>query len=484
MKSYCNPLQVEGITSGRWLDADLSRETQLQYKDYRSIADPSVVYHDGKWIMYPSYKVAYVSEDFIHWKHVDIGIEHLRYSPAVVQFRGKWYLNAHSRPELYVSDSPLGPFTVCGYLTNAKGKRVSVCDGCFLADGDRLYFYWCGNVPSDIPGIDWKTATLGVEMNPDRPWEMLGEPVAINVFDNTVEWQRHGEYNQNMRVGWIEGQWMIKRGARYYLLYSGCGTEFSSYVNSVVYSDEGPLSGFHPQKRNLPLTIKRTGLLRGAGHGCLTEGPNGTLWCFYTTLYNFNQKFERRIGMDPIGIDENGELFCPAVTETPQYAPGVLEHPENGNSLGLTPLTFMQRPWATSFAEGHEPFYACDDSVYTWWQPAAGDEAPCITYLLDDNRYPYRLHACRILWRDIGMETLNGVFPGPFRYVVEYASDSELTQWHTLIDASDNETDLPVDYRELRGELAYGVRLRIMGAPKGITPGLVALSIFGKSDLA
>ena len=107
-KTYCNPLSIENISSGRWLDCDITKQDERKFKDYRSISDPSVIYYEGKWIMYPSYKMAYVSEDLVTWKHVDIGVDNLRYSPAVVNFRGKWYLSGHSLPEVYVADNNIG----------------------------------------------------------------------------------------------------------------------------------------------------------------------------------------------------------------------------------------------------------------------------------------------------------------------------------------------------------------------------------------
>ena len=182
--------------------------------------------------------------------------------------------------------------------------------------------------------------------------------------------------------------------------------------------------------------------------------------------------------MDPLGMDEDGELFCPKTTETPQYAPGVLKHPENGNDAGWLPLTFMQRPYASSCAPGRDAIYAADDSILTWWQPAADDREPTITYSLG---YATRFHirAVRLIWRDIGMETLDGINPGPFRYVIEYSPLAALSSWETLIDASDNTEDLCIDYRETEDVKAFGVRLRILGAPDGITPGLVSLTAFG-----
>lgn len=477
--TYCNPLQIEDTPCGRWLDITATGEDARSLSDYRSIADPSVVYHNGKWILYPSYRLAYVSEDFVHWRHVDIGLPHIRYSPAVVCFRGKWYLQGHSMSELYVADDPLGPFTLCGHMTDRSGKRVFPIDGCFLADGDHLYFYYFFNsqAPQGEP-VDFVTGTKAVELDPDRPYQFISDPVTINRFDPAIPWHCYGEYNQNKRGGWIEGQWAFKRNGRYYLLYAGSATQFSSYANGVVYSDEGPLSGFRPQKRHDPLTEKRTGLLRGAGHGCIVEGPNNTLWTFYTSLYTFHHKYERRIGMDPIGIDENGELFCPAVTETPQYAPGVLAHPEQGNDAGLLPLTANCRPYASSHAQGREPIYAVDESVLTWWQPQASDRERTLTLPLGMGT-AYDVSAVRLLWRDVGMETLDGIFPGPFQYIVEYRSAPSDT-WKILLDASDNQKDLCVDYRTFPAARATELRLRILSSPSGIEPGVCQFTAFGR----
>ncbi len=476
--TYCNPLSVEDVKSGRAIDSSLVKANPRDFNDYRSISDPSVIYYDGKWIMYPSYSLAYVSEDFVHWKHVDIGIPTLRYSPAVVQFRGKWYLSGHGVEEVYCSDSPLGPFYECGKLTDADGNVTTALDGCFLADGDRLYLYFHQNFVSEDSDTELMTGTVGVEMDPDKPWCMLSKPVWINTFQPEKKWQRAGEYNQNERIGWIEGQWVKKIGNRYYLLYSGSATECSTYANGVLYSDEGPLSGFRPQTNHDPLTSKRNGLMRGAGHGCLVDGPNNSLWVFYTCIFCYNHLYERRIGMDPVGIDENGELYCPAVTETPQFAPGVMENPEKGNDCGLLPLTFLQRPTASSSAEGRDAIYASDYSVLSWWQPAKDDAAPQITFRLG-HETRYSVHSVRLIWRDIGMETLDGIFPGAFRYVLEYATDKDLSCWETLVDASENDKDLCIDYRQFDAVSAYGIRLRIVGAPEGITPGLVSLTAFG-----
>ncbi len=479
--TYCNPIPLENMPAGRWLDAfSDDPEHVRKIPDFRSVADPSAVYHNGKWILYPSYHLAWVSEDLVTWTPVDIGIPHLRWSPSVGHFRGKWYLSGHGMSQLYCADDPLGPFIPCGNMVDVYGRELNVADGCFFDDGDHFYFYYFGYEkakPGDTAAY-W-TGTVGVELDPDMPWKAITEPVWINRFDPAKKWQCAGEHNEFRRGGYIEGQWMTKLNGRYYLLYSGSGTQYASYANGIAYSDEGPLSGFVPQKNHDPLTEKRSGLLRGAGHGSITEGPNGTHWIFYTTVYNFYHPYERRIGVDPIGVDKDGELFCPSVTETPQYAPGILAHPELGNGADLLPLTFRQRPSASSHAAGREPLYATDDSVFSWWQYRQDDPAPWILIPLCANQ-EYWIHSVRLLWRDIGMETLDGINPGPFQYVIEYRTANDASAWHPLVDASDNRRDLVVDYRTFAPVKADALRLRILGAPEGITPGLVSFTAFGK----
>ena len=64
--------------------------------------------------------------------------------------------------------------------------------------------------------------------------------------------------------------------------------------------------------------------------------------------------------------------------------------------------------------------------------------------------------------------------------MVEYAPSALEDEWNMLVDAEDNEKDLCIDYRQFDPVKAYAVRMRILGAPKGIEPGLVSLTVFGK----
>ena len=76
------------------------------------------------------------------------------------------------------------------------------------------------------------------------------------------------------------------------------------------------------------------------------------------------------------------------------------------------------------------------------------------------------------------MESLDGILPGAFQYLLEYLSPED-NIWHTLVDASENNVDLSVDYRTFDTVLAGSVRLTVLGSPCGIEPAIINLTVFG-----
>ena len=469
---YCNPLPIPNLPHGVDGSRDMSYTNEPQ-RDYRSIADPSVLYFNGKWYLYPSYGILWVSEDFVTWKHIDATVyDPPGYSPAPMVHDGKIWLAVHSRP-MFVADQPEGPFREVGKLVKPDGTEFTVMDPALLKDDDgRIYLYWADIVKN--PQGKTVVATMGAELNPKQPNHLLTEPKFLFGFESEHEWERFGAFNQDLEKGWCEGQWAIKRGGKYYLIYSGNGTQFETYAQGVYYSDEGPLSGYVYQKNN-PLTRHTHGLVSGAGHGCVVEGPNDTLWTFYTMRVCTSHVFERRIGMDRIYVDDNGELVCTGVTDTPQYAPGETEI----GDAGLLPLTFQLRARyrTTSCQEGHEGFYALEQNLNTWWQPKKEDSLPQMTVNLAAN---YRVSAARIIWQDTGLDYQNGVLPGPIGYRLEISKND--TDWETLLDLSDNALDLNIDFRTFEAKSGTYVRLTICNAPTGIRPGVVSFSVFGTRD--
>ena len=106
----------------------------------------------------------------------------------------------------------------------------------------------------------------------------------------------------------------------------------------------------------------------------------------------------------------------------------------------------------------------------------AADKAPALTSNFTTEG---TVHAVRIAWRDIGINTRENVNPGPFRYKIELQTGRNA--WTTVIDRSESSEDLLIDYRECAPTKATAARLVIVGAPAGITPGLAEFTVFGEA---
>jgi hypothetical protein len=333
-----------------------------------------------------------------------------------------------------------------------------------FCDSDRLYLYW----GLGMEGI------FGMELDTNNPVRALTAPKRLISFHSEHVWERLGNWNQNKGLSFIEGSWMVRVKERYYLVYSAPGTFYHTYAFGVYRSDS-PLGEFHYQE-NSPILMSRHGLITGTGHGCIVEGPMNTLWAFYTIAMCYATRYERRIGFDPAGVDEDGNLYVSPVSELPQWAPGVLEHPEAGNSTQLLPLTCGEPVSASSCAPGRDALYAVDESLLSWWQPSPEDKEAALTVEL---RAEYAVSAIRLIWRDVNLDYDNGILPGPFQYKVNATQEKEPVNFVTILDMSENKIDNAVDYQTFPTVHARYVQLVITGMPEKIQPGVINFTAFG-----
>jgi hypothetical protein len=467
-QTYCNPLPLPDYPIGRAVKEKSTNSGFLQKpkRDFRETADPSVIFYNNRWYLYPSAGMAYISDDFITWRHHKIEPSDCGYAPTVVHHRRMFYLTACEAP-LFRSTDPLGPFQNIGHVLTPSGKRVKHwLDPMLFSDDDgKIYAYW----GLAEPGI------FGAELDPGNPARMLTEPKILFKYNPEHAWERFGPNNENPAKSYVEGSWMIKIGNRYFLTYAAPNTEYRTYCMGTYVSDK-PLGPFHCQKRN-PILGGTDGLIKGPGHGCIVKGPKKTLWAFYTCNVCYEHIFERRIGMDPAGIDNNGNLFVNDASETPQFAPGCLSHPEKGNDFDLYNVTDSKAASASSSSTGRKPIYSVDKSMLTWWEPSKNDTNPLITWSLNGT---FHVSALRIIWKDVGLDISKGKLPGPFRYRVEVCCDNKSKKWVTVSDKRKNSTDMLIDYCTFKPIKAQKVRLNITGWPDGIQPGLVDFSLFGK----
>jgi len=456
--TYCNPIPLPDYPIGR-------QGLEDEY-NWRETADPSVIYENGIWYLYSSCGMVYWSRDFCTWQHERMEPYDCGYAPSVTKHNGKFYLSA-SLSELYVSDDPLGPFVSLGAFTLPDGNKLERCyDPMMFSDDDgRLFLYYTTGMP----------LILGVELDKNEPTKLLSEPALMFKFDPNHIWERIGEYNDDGAMSAMEGPWLFKRNGVYYLTYCAPATEYSSY-GLGAYKGEGPL-GPWTYMESSPFTQKRDGVVRGPGHGSIVEGPNDSLWVFYTTTVCYAHAMERRIGFDPVYIDEKGDIVCKAVTETPQWAPGSVADPVNCSDTGLICVTGRRRPVASSSAPGRDAVYATDEDLLSWWEAEDDDSEPNLTIPLAF--YGVNCCAVRIMWRDVGLSLSKGALPGPIRYKLELRDTYHENDWVCVLDRSESDEDMIVDYRTFEECRANEARLTILGAPKGIKPGVMNISIFG-----
>jgi hypothetical protein len=470
VQRLCNPLSLPNYPVGR-LVRDIAKGTPIhpqglwlvdRAEQYRELADPTGLWFEGKWYLYPSCDMAWVSADEGRtWEHHPLNVRDLGYAPTVVQHRGRFLLMA-SDSEVYSGPTPLGPFAPLGKLTPpAKPGLPGQTDPMLYSDDDgRLFYYW---------GCTPHSGIWGVELDPEKPTQVIGEPRELIPFrPDLFPWERVGSFNQNPQTGWMEGAWMIKRNGRYYLTYSAGGTQYRTYSMGCYVSDS-PLGPFVPQKRN-PIFRTTEGLVTGTAHGSIVLGPRGRYWAFYTVFSCVVHGFERRVGLDLVDFDEQGEIFVPRATSTPQPLPGE-------NATAWDPLNESEPTIGSSNAENSLGRFAADNAMTTWWLPAANDSTPTLTTQFSARS---TVQAARVIWRDVGLDTVGGRRPGPFKYRIE--AEISPGTWTTIIDRTKSDADLLIDYRECTPTQALRARLVIVGHPEGIQPGVAEFTVFGVMD--
>jgi xylan 1,4-beta-xylosidase len=269
-------------------------------------ADPSVIYHEGIYYLYPTkgsvrYYV-YTSSDLVNWTKGPViyesGEKHT-WAPDVFHdpTDGKFYLyyTVNKRIGVAVSDRPDGLFV------NRTLLFDKAIDAHMFRDDDGKYYLYYVQFPEfQIHVQRMKT-----------PLEKMGEP--IKVIWPTEPWEK-------ISGSVTEGPWMLKRDETYYLLYSG--TNASSLNYAIGYATAKSPTGPFVKHPGNPIIKRGNGVL-GPGHGCVVKDAGGNLWSVYHQQEDGSKRWNRFICIDPLWFDEKGVLHGKATRGQPQPAPVV-----------------------------------------------------------------------------------------------------------------------------------------------------------------
>jgi hypothetical protein len=446
-KTYCNPLPMP---------------------ESQSLADPTVIQFEGKWYLYAGGSGAFSSPDLVNWTHHSVKLPGPMVGPTLERSGDFFYLAGNGAGHLMRGRHPLGPWEDLGPIKDARGKPVHWVDLCFFRDDDGT-FYCYHNSGSGV-GADGVYVTV---LDPAKNYaQALGPSKHCFGYNPAHVWERWGDANEFPDVAWIEGPWMSKRNGRYYLSYSGCGTEWRRYAVGV-YTSNSPTGPWTYDDRS-PILHDRGGLLNGTGHHCLTIGPDGNWWIVYHVLVHQTHGFDRRLAIDPVSFDADGRMIVGGPTETPQPAPaasGAARRP----AAGLLPLTINKPATASSSGPGRTPDYAVDNYIRTWWEPA-DDTLP--QWLEVDLAGTFSVEAARIIFSNAGIGPRSE--SAPYRYKIEVSADKKV--WRIAVDKSANNTPCNIEYEQFAPVRGRYVRLTITAAPRDRRLGVIEFTAFGRRE--
>jgi len=464
---YCNPLPMEIGQGGN------------------ASGDVTVIRENGKYYMFCTGGGAWVSDDMLNWSFQRVA--NVPVAPDVVKYNGSFYMCGNDGP-LFKADNPLGPYTSLGPWKNtpdvAGGWNGAFDMEIFIDDDNKPYLYYSGRGVSGI---------YAVQLDPADLTRFAGPVKHLIGFNSNNIWERYGEMNEYPDVAWIEGPWMYKYKGTYYLEYSASGTQWKTYAGGY-YTSKSPLGPFRYAPNN-PLLRKTEGLVTGTAHGSIVEGPDGNLWQFYTIVLS-NPPGGRRIGMDRIVFDKKGNMSV-KITDTPQWAPGVVTDPRKGDS-GSLPLTINKMramnalSGFSSETPGREAAYAVDNSSGTWWEPSPADSLPTLTIELSpatrfDVVQLFTIDGVRLMFnggrrgfaRPAAGTTAAQPAPDIFQYRLEISMDGK--NFTNVLDQTKNNIPRNTIFNEIPPAECRFVRLVITSWPKTYPLGVIEFTVFGRA---
>lgn len=416
LKTVCNPVNI----SYRFCLDEPSR---------REAADPTIVKYKDIYFLFASKSGGYWhSTDLIEWSFIETTqIPTEEYAPTAIVLRDTLYFLASSNDQstIYKSTNPLdGEWSVA-----LEKLEIPVWDPAFFIDDDnRLFLYW---------GCSDMNPIYGVEVDYNNNFAFIGQPKAL-IHANPAEhgWEVPGDYNtlSNQRP-WIEGAWMTKKNGKYYLQYSGPGTEYKSYADGMYISDN-PLGPFGLQMHN-PFAYKPEGFATGAGHGSSFTDAYGNLWHIGTITISQKHMFERRLGLYPAFYDEDGTMYT--ITKYGDY-PFIIPQGKINRFEDITPgwmlLSYGKKTTVSSSVDSFPSQNITDEDIRTYWAAESGGNHE---YVVMDMGEAYDVYAIQLNFAEHNTKIIGREQNLYHRYTLEYSNDG--IKWNLLKDHSNNRTD-------------------------------------------
>ena len=245
-----------------------------------------------------------------------------------------------------------------------------------------------------------------------------------------------------------------------------------------MYTSKNPLGPFVYQSHN-PFSYKPGGFARGAGHGATFQDANDTFWHVSTIVIGTKNNFERRLGIWPAGIDEEGVLYSnTAYGDYPTFLPSQNKDHLKDSFSGWMLLNYNKPVSVSSTLGGFQPNYAVNEDIKTYWSAKTGNKGE---WLISDLGERSTIRAIQINYADQDV-TLMGKPQNTVGHKYLITVSDNLKEWKVIVDKSKNSKDVPHEYVELEKPI-IGRYLKIENIQ--MPTGKFALSgfrVFGKGN--
>lgn len=475
-QTYCNPMNIS-YNFEPW-----NNNTRTG-GSFRSSADPmALMYGDEAFLFSTNQDGFHYSKNLTDWDF------------ARASFKRRPADDDQCAPAAYVAGDTLfyTGSTYEGlpvwYSTDPKSGRwrraidrnvLPSWDPGFLLDDDgRLYLYYGSSNEYPLKAVELSRQDF-------FPVSKIHDVIALHPKEHG--WERFGMNNDDevTLAPFTEGAYMTKHDGRYYLQYGAPGTEFKVYADGVYVADN-PLGPFTYQRHN-PMSYKPGGFVQGSGHGGTFADRDSNYWHVSTCMLSLKYKFERRIGLYPVGFDSDGVMYSSAAFgDYPNFnATRDIKRPEERFagwmllSLGK-PVTVSSTDTVTTGAPGlSAPRSITDESMRTYWAAATADPGE---WAAVDLGAPKTVKAIQVNYYDHNATQHDRADDLYHQYRI-WASDNG-RDWTLVVDKSDNDRDVPHDYIELQQPLVTRhIRLENLHMPSGQFA-LSGLRVFGIDENA
>ena len=245
------------------------------------------------------------------------------WAPEVVQRDGAFWLyysagveDRGHRLRVARAERAQGPYADCGVVLT-ESEPFAIDPHPFRDDDGQWYlFHSVDRLEGERVGTVIVVDRL---LTPDR---LAGRPQAV--VTPSADWQvferQRAIYGQVVDWHTCEGPFVVKRGGRYWCLYSGGNWQNPTYGVAAVHAPT-PLGPWREARPGASVVRTRPGVAHGPGHASVVTDASGADWLVYHAWDPAGKA--RRMHLDPLRWSADGPVCEGPTVGEPRPAPAL-----------------------------------------------------------------------------------------------------------------------------------------------------------------